>query len=210
MEIVSNKQRLRQELKRKRMALTPEQRLQESADICAAAASYMNQLRQQKQKSTLTLFTYLAYRDEPDTMPLLHQCWQAGDTVFAPRIDAAQDALFHLYPIIGIYDIEPGAFGIPEPKHDLPIVPESAWQEIDLILVPGLGYDKQGGRIGYGGGYYDRFMSRLDQTSSHLPVCGAFVFGTQITEKIPMESHDFRIDVLFMASEYKVTTKSEK
>lgn len=210
MEIISSKQRLRQELKRKRTALTPEQRIQESADICTAAASYMNELRQQKNKSVLTIFTYLAYRDEPDTMPLLYQCWQTGDKVLAPRIDADQDALFHLYPIRGIHDIEPGAYGIPEPKQDLPIVSESYWNEIDLILVPGLGYDKQGGRIGYGGGYYDRFMSRLQQTSSSLPVCGAFVFGTQITEKIPMESHDFRIDVLFMASEYIWTAKGYK
>lgn len=207
MEIISDKQRLRQQLKRKRMALTPEQRIQESADICAAAALYMNQLRQQKSKSSLTIFTYLAYRDEPDTLPLLQRCWQAGDTVLAPRIDHQEDALFHLYPITGIQDVEPGAYGIPEPKHHLSSVPESLWHEIDLILVPGLGYDQQGGRIGYGGGYYDRFMSRLQQSLSVLPVCGAFVFGTQMTEQIPMESHDFRIDVLFMASEYVLTTR---
>lgn len=209
MEMISTKQCLRQELKRKRMALTPEQRLQESADICAAAALYMNQLRQQKKKSALTICTYLAYRDEPDTMPLLHQCWQAGDTVLAPRIDGEQDALFHVYPITGVHDIEPGAYGIPEPRHHLPVLPESKWNQIDLILVPGLGYDRQGGRIGYGGGYYDRFISRLQQHSSDLPVCGAFVFGTQMTEKIPMESHDFRIDVLFMASEYVLISQQQ-
>ncbi|ANF96003.1 5-formyltetrahydrofolate cyclo-ligase [Paenibacillus bovis] len=205
MNLDFGKSLLRKQLKQRRLHMDPAQRIKESADICTAAQSYIEHLRITNGSSPLTLFSYLAYRDEPDTLPLLEYCWQQGDTVLVPRIDPDHQGIFHLYRICSITDVEPGAYGIPEPREALPAFPPERWQEIDLVIVPGLGYDLQGSRIGYGGGYYDRFMHKLTVSSTQRPLLGAFAFDTQIMSSVPMEPHDFRIDILFTASGYRYT-----
>ena len=205
MNLESGKSLLRKQLKQRRLNMDPAQRIKESADICTAAQSYIEQLRTANDSSPLTIFSYLAYRDEPDTLPLLEYCWQQGATVLVPRIDLHHKGIFHLHRIDSITDVQPGAYGIPEPSEGLPAFPQEQWQEIDLVIVPGLGYDLQGSRIGYGGGYYDRFMHKLTVSSKQRPLLGAFAFETQIMPSIPMESHDFRIDILFTASGYRYT-----
>lgn len=205
MDLASGKSLLRKQLKQRRLNMDPAQRIKESAEICTAAESYIERLRTTTGKSAITLFSYLAYRDEPDTLPLLDYCWQQGDTVLVPRIDPRHQGIFHLHRIDSIMDVKSGAYGIPEPADGLPAFPPKQWQEIDLVIVPGLGYDRYGNRIGYGGGYYDRFMHKLTVSSKRRPLLGAFAFETQLVPSIPMEPHDFRIDILFTASGYQHT-----
>lgn len=192
-----DKRILRKQLQQSRQQLEPVMRMKQSADIRAAAEPYIASLRRLGGASPLTIFSYLAYRDEPDTLPLLDDCWQQQDIVLAPRIDRTEQGVFHLHAITGIGDVEPGAYGIPEPLSTLPIYEPSKWDRIQLVIVPGLGYDRQGGRIGYGGGFYDRFMNRLLSMSSRRPLLASLAFDRQIIEHIPMETHDFTIDLLF-------------
>jgi 5-formyltetrahydrofolate cyclo-ligase len=76
-----------------------------------------------------------------------------------------------------------GPFGILEPRSRTAVRPE----EIDFIVVPGLAFDRQGGRLGFGKGYYDRFLSQVPAATS---VCGV-AFGLQIVPYVPQLSHDF-------------------
>lgn len=198
MEFSLNKQKLRTELKQKRLSMKPADRVRESADICSVAKSYIEQLKKFKNDQPVTVFSYLAYRDEPDTLPLLNECWQQGHQVLAPRIDKSQQGIFDLHAIYSIADVEPGAYGIPEPAAALPVY--TRLDEIDLIIVPGLGYDHQGGRIGYGGGYYDRFMQKITDCSGCHPIVAALAFESQLISHIPMAPHDFRVDLLFTSS----------
>ncbi len=207
MEHLSDKRLLREQLQQRRRELDPELRVQQSAELCAIASVYIHRLREQKRNQPFTVFSYLAYRDEPDTLPLLEQCWKHGDRVLAPRIQREQQGIFELYEISGIDDVEPGMYGIPEPQAHTAHYPTERWHEIDLVIVPGLGYDRSGGRIGYGGGYYDRFMAQLtvadrNHRPSHKssPLLAAPAFHQQLVRHIPMEPHDFRIHLLFTPS----------
>lgn len=155
--------------------------------------------------SKLTVFSYLSFRDEPDTRPLLRNCVERGDVVLVPKVAGNDRISLHLLP--AEQDLVSGTWGIPEPDSHIPEWPVSRYGEIDFVLVPGLAYDLQGGRIGFGAGYYDRFMAELRraleaQAKNGEPVLrAALAFKEQILSGlIPMEEHDFKLDLLFTES----------
>nr|MBC8412083.1 5-formyltetrahydrofolate cyclo-ligase [bacterium] len=75
---------------------------------------------------------------------------------------------------------------------------EATLQDVDLVIIPGTGFDTDGNRLGYGGGYYDRLLSieskRLAQVE-HIPTV-ALAFEEQIGEEIPAEPHDIKVDII--------------
>ena len=88
-------------------------------------------------------------------------------------------------------DMQPGAMNIPEPApHTSAVKPE----DIDLLIVPGVAFTRQGDRMGYGGGYYDRFIPRCTRACVL-----ALAFEEQIYEELPTEAHDLRIPLIITA-----------
>lgn len=85
-------------------------------------------------------------------------------------------------------DTEPGAHGIATPRGDLP---EVAAQELDILIIPGVAFSELGDRLGYGGGYYDRFIPRCRRAQLL-----AVAFSEQILPSIPTEAHDLRIPLI--------------
>lgn len=129
-------------------------------------------------KSAQTVGAYMPMADEVDVTPL----FQTLEKIFyIPAFDEA----------LGIYrmarlttELKKGRFGIPEPA-----VPDFAGEnEIDLILVPGVAFDRAGRRIGRGGGFYDRLLPQY--RSVRAGIC----FGFQCLETLPAEKHDVRMD----------------
>ncbi len=88
-------------------------------------------------------------------------------------------------------DLVPGYCNIPEPGEELCLRQKADPTEIDLILLPGSVFDKRGGRFGYGGGYYDRFVSSAPKASRI-----GLAFDLQIIEKAPLQSHDEILDII--------------
>ena len=84
------------------------------------------------------------------------------------------------------------AFGIQEPSTDCPLI---AKEDIDLILVPAVCYDRQGYRLGFGGGYYDRWLEHFD--GFRVGLCRKAV----LRDKVPTEVHDSRVDLLLTEAE---------
>jgi 5-formyltetrahydrofolate cyclo-ligase len=84
-------------------------------------------------------------------------------------------------------ELEPGAFGILEPVHGLPVIYPD---DIDLYLCPGLGFDTQGGRIGRGRGFYDGILAKARRDAVRLGIC----FGHQLVDEVVMEDHDIRMN----------------
>lgn len=102
-----------------------------------------------------------------------------------PRVNGEN---LHFYRVMNIdEDMQVGAFGIPEPKSDLE---ELSADEIDIFLCPGLGFDRDGGRLGRGKGFYDRMLEKAKPSAIKIGVC----FPFQIVDKISMETHDVRMD----------------
>jgi 5-formyltetrahydrofolate cyclo-ligase len=87
-------------------------------------------------------------------------------------------------------DLEPRTLGILEPKDDC--IRKFDIQNVDLVIVPGLVFDKNGHRIGYGHGYYDRFLQKLKKNIKKI----GFAFELQLIDKIPEEKYDVPVDII--------------
>ncbi len=137
-------------------------------------------------RDAASLFTFMNFRSEVETLPIVMNALEAGKRVLLPRIDKKKREM-QAVVIEGPGSLVINAMGIREPAPGLPPYEGS----VDLLLAPGLAFDLQGYRLGYGGGYYDRYLS------SHPPRHAAgLAFETQIIETLPRDEHDQRLDYL--------------
>jgi 5-formyltetrahydrofolate cyclo-ligase len=135
--------------------------------------------------------TYVALRPEVDTHGLIRRLLRAGKQVAAPRIASGQE--LQQYRLNDFSELQVGAFGILEPPPDPSRRAMPA--QFDLVLVPGLAFDRTGNRLGAGQGYYDRFLAGIAAPKI------ALAFAFQIIEQIPVEPHDQRIDMIVTENE---------
>jgi 5-formyltetrahydrofolate cyclo-ligase len=142
---------------------------------------------------SFTLLTYMPFRSELDITPFMEWCWQEGNRVLLPRVVKETRSLV-LHEVHSYEDVDCGLWGIREPKAHLPIVSNIA--SISMILVPGLAFDREFGRLGYGGGFYDRFMQLYTSRELERPFAVAAAFDLQVVPEVPVSWHDFRVDGL--------------
>lgn len=135
-----------------------------------------------------TIMVYVDFRKEVETGSLIEQGLSLGKRMVIPVCDANTVQLtpseIQDYP----GDLCPGTWGILEPKDGClqPVDPS----EIDIILVPGVAFDSQGNRLGYGAGYYDRFLARVRPDALKI----ALAFDLQIVENACPSDHDMPMD----------------
>ncbi len=128
------------------------------------------------------IYGYLPYNQEVRTTDMLRQALLDGKRVAVPKVYG--DTMRFLY-ITDFSQIAPGYCGIPEPAFDEPVA-----QEADaLVLMPGLAFDRNGNRMGYGGGFYDQFLAREPE---HPTV--ALCYDFQMVESVPVEDFDRPVD----------------
>ncbi len=125
------------------------------------------------------LLAYVDAKREVETRLLMEQAWKDGKKVAAPRVDG--DGIMHYYYLDSLDDVEPGSFGILEPKKECPL----CQAEEGLLLMPGVAFDESCHRVGYGGGYYDRYLERHPGLV-HI----ALAFEFQVFKEVPFEEHD--------------------
>lgn len=147
-----------------------------------AAAEYL--LASDWYRRASAVFLYLSYQSEADTGRILEQAWRQGKPVAAPRVEGEK---LVFYRICSEEDTKEGYRGIREPVSGCsPLIPGRE----DLILVPGAAFDLRGYRMGYGGGFYDRFLAKTRSGCVRI----GFAFEEQVWSKIPTEAHDCRLD----------------
>ena len=136
-----------------------------------------------------TLLLTLPFGSEWNTSPLFHVAFSHGKAVAVPRVDVAQRML-ELCTVTDVErDVAPGYRGIREPlPHCNRIDPST----VDWVLVPGVAFDAEGNRLGYGGGFYDRLLPLLPPTAVKL----AGAFDLQVVDRIPTAVHDLPIDAI--------------
>lgn len=171
-----DKNELRSRMRRLNRVLAPEERAAASERIAAA----VERLEAFGRARTVALFCSLA--DEPDTAAVLRR-WSAAKRLAVPRVEGETMRFYRYDPST----MRPGAFGIEEPGAGA-VVCDPA--EIDLMLVPGVAFAPDGRRLGRGRGYYDRYLARADVRAVRVGVC----FAHQLTEEVPAEPHDVRMD----------------
>ncbi len=143
--------------------------------------------------SARTVLAYASFGSEIDTRALLQAAIARGKRLLLPRVNRATGALdVHIVKDLAA-DLREGGWGIPEPHPET--CPGCAAEEADWILVPGAAFDRRGGRIGYGRGYYDKLLAAARAAGSRAPLIAA-AFETQLIDEVPMEAHDVRVDVI--------------
>lgn len=141
-------------------------------------------------KQAETICTFISAFKEPDTVEIIKELWGQGKKVIVPITDVESSTLSLSY-ISSMEDMEKGAYGILEPK----TVHTADENIIDVILVPGLAFDRNGGRMGFGKGYYDRLLE--NGKAIKIGICYDF----QIFKKIPTESHDIPMNFIITEKE---------
>lgn len=170
------KQAVRQHMLALLRAVPAHKREESSARLRAELASFLGN------KTGLKIGIYIPMPHEVNLLPLLQEYPQ--HSFAAPRCLPGLQLCFHHITNIA-KDTEPGAHGILAPRPELPAI---APQELDILIIPGVAFTAEGERLGYGGGYYDRF----------IPLCTkaqkiALAFKEQILPSLPTEAHDLRI-----------------
>ena len=183
------KKLLRASMLERRLNLDPDTVREHSARILERLLS-LDRVREAR-----SAMLYLPARGEVDTWPLLDHYWRNGSEVLLPRCCNGRPGIMEAYAVTSRADIAPGCFGLMEPRDDLArLVPEP---RPEVVLIPALAFDRRGYRLGFGGGYYDRFLPAL--TSSPLLVGPAYAF--QILESLPVEPWDCPVQLLVTPEE---------
>jgi 5-formyltetrahydrofolate cyclo-ligase len=153
----------------------------------ASARARARLRRQAVWKTAHSVLFYSPIAGELDLTPLIQTALDAGKVILLPRYDAKAEG----YEAVHIADLKadcaPGKFGIAEPGPQCAAYP---LKSLDLALVPGLGFDLAGRRLGRGGGFYDRLLAQVRGVK-----CGA-AFDQQIVAEIPSEGHDVPVDFI--------------
>jgi 5-formyltetrahydrofolate cyclo-ligase len=142
-------------------------------------------------KASHKILLYASFRSEVDTFKLLQYCIANGKITMLPRVDKQNNEL-ELYEIKDTGELVKGYFGIPEPN-----VSEDRRMNVehmDLIIVPGVAFDEQCNRLGYGKGFYDKLLTRVKGQGSKVKGLIALAYEEQIVESIPSELHDIKMD----------------
>jgi len=184
------KNKIRKDLLKQRDAITPEQKiLKESAIeerlLCLDAF-----------KQATSILLYVSFRSEVDTRRYLDDVIKLNKKLVLPAVDSKHRKL-NLYEVRDISELEPGYMGILEPRAIDGM--SVTLKDIDLVIIPGTGFDRNGNRLGYGGGYYDKLLSyeskQLSGVDKHITTI-ALAFEEQVGDDIPAEPHDINVDMI--------------
>lgn len=183
MNVADQKDELRRRVRAARVAQSDKETL--SQRICQKLAQLPEFAAAQ------VIMLYVDVRSEVRTRWLTEHCTKQGKQIVVPYCDGDE-----LVPVLirGLDELSPGAFGIREPTpavrecSDRLIEPE----EIDLICLPGVAFDRSGGRLGNGKGYYDRLLPKLRPGAIKV----ALAYECQVVPRVPTDSHDVKVDLV--------------
>lgn len=176
-----DKKELRRQIREKKRQMTPRQIESASAQLCEMFAA-TEQYRHAK-----VVYGYLPYNQEVRTTPILERALREGKRVAVPKIYGEEMKFIYLDDLT---QVEKSAYGIPEPILDGPVADDPT----ALVLMPGLAFTKGGDRMGYGGGFYDKFLS---SEPDHPTV--ALCYDFQIVDQIPTDDYDIPVDLVLWA-----------
>ena len=178
-----DKKTLRAQIKAQKAALSEEQ-------ILAASERLARQLyAHPAYQAASSIYGYLAFNEEVRTVPMLRQAQKDGKRVAVPKVFGSEMRFLWLDDLDAV---APGYYGVPEPVADGPV----AGDETALILMPGLAFDPEGRRCGYGGGFYDKYLAAHKE---HPTI--ALCYGFQMYDHLDVDEFDIPVDAVIAAEE---------
>jgi len=156
-------------------------------------------------KNSKTLFCYVNFRSEVSTMGIIEHALREKRIVAVPKINFEKSEMRAL--VIDSVDncLKPGGYGILEPDDSCP---ELDYTTLDLVIAPGCAFTRRGERLGYGGGYYDRFLVKQRSLNLSTIVC-TLTYDRLILEKLPVKDNDIPVDYLITESGVKFAVKEQ-
>lgn len=139
-----------------------------------------------------TVFIYMHFRSEVQTAGFISRCLLSGKTVTIPHTLPGENRLLSIQITDPQLDVVPGYRGIPEPVSRLLQTARFNPGKIDAAIIPGSVFDKSGGRLGYGGGYYDRFLAQDASRAFRI----GLAYELQVVRKVPLQQHDQLMDLV--------------
>lgn len=139
-------------------------------------------------KKAKNIFIYISFGTEIDTRPIIERAFKENKNIYIPKIYKNNKSMKAI-KLNSFNDLKENSMGILEPIEDDEYIDK---RDIDLIIVPGVVFDKEGNRIGYGGGYYDRYLSEIKLKNNKLVLAYEF----QVLDYIKEENHDIKVDYI--------------
>ncbi|UCD28809.1 MAG: 5-formyltetrahydrofolate cyclo-ligase [Planctomycetota bacterium] len=183
------KKDLRQHIRGLLSALAPQKLHEQSVKAC----SLLIETREYKRSEIILVF--LSLPNEIDTTPLVLDAWRNRKRVLAPKVNWDQRRMLPIEIRSLSDDLDESRYGLREPANGNPF----PITDIDMVIVPGLGFDLQGHRIGRGRGFYDHFLAHEDW---HGIACG-LALEQQVIDEVPIAEHDIPIDMLVTDAEIR-------
>ena len=184
-EIVKEKDRIRKAVLDKRNQISPKDLLEKSSLISEKLFAL------EDYNASENLLIYASMKSEVITDGIIDRALKDGKMVFCPKCMNRQEGIMEFIQIKSILDLKEGYMGIREPQIFDDSVIFDGPIEKTLVVVPGVAFDKRGNRIGYKGGYYDRFLFKFPGIRSV-----ALAFTEQLVDEVPYDVHDIPIDKL--------------
>lgn len=177
------KKQLRSRMLEARKALAEDRRFEYSKRACHHLAG------SERLAGAKAIMAFHPFGAELDILPFVEEARVRGQEVWMPLTIPSERRLIP-YRYSGPQMLKQGTYGIWEP--DPQIAEKADLTKLDAVLVPGVAFDRAGGRMGYGGGYYDRFLASLDRKPFLLGVA----YSMQVVEHVPVEPHDILLDAI--------------
>ena len=145
-------------------------------------------------KNAKKIFTYVSFGSEVDTIEFITYALNDNKEIYVPKTDKIKKEMVAMR-INSLDNMIVDKWGILEPKH---VDKDKICENFDLIIMPGVAFDRKGNRIGYGGGYYDKYFSQIKGESNKI----VLAYDFQIVNSIENEAHDIRVNCIITNNEF--------
>lgn len=192
MEIFNEKKALRKETLTKRKNLDTAEK--ENMDEKILDRFFESKYYKEAKK----IFIYISYDSEIDTIKIIDKAFKDGKKIYVPRTEF-ESRLMDAVEITSFDNLIKSSYGILEPSINTPYINPN---ELDLIVVPGVAFDRKGGRMGYGAGFYDRYFKKINKNNIERITKIALAYDFQVLEEVPMSAQDVPVDYIITEKEF--------
>lgn len=192
MDCFNDKKILRKEILKKRENIDKVEKENMDAEILNSfyKSNYYNE--------ATNIFIYISYNSEINTRDIINRALKENKRIYVPRTDF-KTRVMDAVEISSLDNLIESSYGILEPSENEPCINPN---ELDLIVVPGVAFDRNGGRMGYGAGFYDRYFSKIDKNNIERVTKLALAYDFQVIDEVPMGALDVPVDYLLTEKEF--------
>jgi len=183
-DLRASKRALRDQVRALRDALPAHERVRRSEEISRRLFSI------EAVAEAATVMAFSSFASEVETKPIIERLVREGRRVALPRVESGEIVAARYRPG---EPVRTATFGASEPTGAEILAPE----EIDVVVTPGLAFDRRGRRVGYGRGFYDRFLARTGTTTARIGIC----FSVQLVGDVPYGETDLAVDIVVTEDE---------